>query len=123
MTYELNLKTISLPIAASIAAQMFYCFVLGAGGTMALQTTAGGRVDGIAQDDNAQAGTVSAFAIGGVSMGAVGAAVNEGDSVEVDATGRLITATGTAGHKVMGVALAAATGAGQLIPVQLRLVA
>lgn len=123
MAYELNLKSISLPIAASAASQQFYCFVLGSGGTMALQTTAGGRVDGIIQDDNAQAGTASAFGVAGVSMAAVGAAVSEGDSLEVDTTGRLITATGTTGHKVVAVALAAATAAGQLIPVQLRLVA
>lgn len=121
--FENKLVTISRPAAASFATSQFYaCVFTNSSGVAqaAVQTTAGGRVDGIIQDDNAVAGTASAIGILGVSPAAVGAAVTAGDELEVDATGRLITATGTAGHVKSAIALASADAAGEIIPVLLR---
>lgn len=121
--YENKLVTISRAAAASFAASQFYACVFTNNNGIAqaaVQTTAGARVDGIIEDDNPQAGTASTIGVLGVTPAAVGAAVTAGDALEVDATGRLITATGTAGHIPCAVALESATAAGQIIPVLLR---
>jgi len=55
----------------------------------------------------------------GISEVAAGAAITKGVEVEIDANGRVITASGTAGRWVLGIALAAAGALDDYIPVMI----
>ncbi len=79
---------------------------------------AGAASVGVIQDKPNAAGVESEVAVvGQISKVVAGAAVNEGDQIMSNSSGQGITAT--TGNFVNGFALAAASGAGMIIPVLL----
>lgn len=75
-----------------------------------------GIVDAVGQDTaNARVDVV----MGGIAECMAGAAVTRGALLTADASGRVVAATASAGSnvRVIGVALASAAGAGEVIPV------
>jgi len=75
--------------------------------------------EGVLQDDPAAAGRAALVAISGVTKIVAGAAVTRGGDIVSDASGRAIDKGANA--NVLGVALEAASGAGELIAVLLKL--
>lgn len=117
MAFENALREISLIAAADLSAKQFYAVVVDANGLAALQTSAGGRADGILQN-KPLSGNVAEVAIDGVAKVACGAAVTAGDALGIDATGRAITYS--SGIKI-GTALSTTTAAGQIFSALLHL--
>jgi hypothetical protein len=135
MAYEESLKSISLNADATLAVYTGvpstpgsanpnygkqYTFVKVTGAHQVGAVTAGtDAIVGVLQNKPQVEGQAATVGIFGVSNVMAGAAVAAGANVQSDTSGRAITLA--AGANV-GVALAAATGAGQLIPVLLRTV-
>jgi|SRR5690606_29835009 len=133
MAYEESLRSISLNADATLAVYtgvpgmpgspspnygQQYRFVKVTGAHQVGLATAGSDVVvGVMQNKPQVAGQAATVSIHGVSMVMAGAALDAGDSVEADSTGRAITATT---GNVNGIALAAATQANELVPVLLQ---
>jgi hypothetical protein len=113
MSYEQGLKCVGLVASADLSASQF-CFV-SFGSTGLALPSAGGDADGVLQDKPNALGVIGEVAVAGISKVIVGSAgVTEGDLLQVESTGKVITAA-TTGHKIVGKALA--TGAsGVVIP-------
>lgn len=133
MAYEESLRSISLNADSTLAVYtgvpgmpgspspnygQQYRFVKVSGAHQVGLSTAGSDTAiGVMQNKPQVAGQAATVAIHGVSMVMAGAALDAGDSVESDSTGRAITATT---GNVNGIALAAATQANELVPVLLQ---
>lgn len=116
MSYEEKLGAISLEANGDQSGNQYKFMVLGADG-ISLQTTAGGITVGVLQT-KPTAGQIGEVAVAGVTKVLAGAAVSRGANVQSDATGRAIAAA-TADYS-QGIALEAATAAGQVIAMLLR---
>ena len=119
MAYEQMLRPVGLPTSADLTTsgtvnpQFLFVVMTATGIALA---GAGVSCIGVLQDKPNAAGQEAEVAVVGmISKVVVGAAVNEGDQIMSNASGQGITAT--AGNFVNGFALAAASGAGVLIPV------
>ncbi len=119
MAYEQMLRPVGLPANADLTSggtvnpQFLFAVMTSTGIAIA---GAGVSAVGVIQDKPNAAGVESEVAVVGmISKVVAGAAVNEGDQIMSNASGQGITAT--AGNFVNGFALAAASGAGVLIPV------
>lgn len=138
MAYNEAIRSISLDADASIGSytgvpglpgsanpnggkQYHFVKVTGAG-TAGLCTTAANELPiGVLQNKPQAVGQPATVAIRGVSKAKAGAAVTAGVAVKLDSTGRVINATlPTDAALVVGVSLAAATAADQLIPVLIK---
>ena len=96
-----------------------YCFVKVVGAnTCGLAVGAANEIPiGVMQNKPQNTGMAATVAIRGVSKTIAGAAVTAGDPVKLDNAGRVVTATlPTDGTKVVGIALAAAGAANNVIP-------
>lgn len=136
MAYEESLRSISLDADASLATYTGvpgtpgsaepnygkqYTFVKVTGAhQVGLVTANTDLAVGVLQNKPQVTGQAATVGYQGVSNVIAGAAVTAGDKVSSDATGRAITTPGTGSPVVLGIALASATAAGQLIPVLLR---
>jgi Uncharacterized conserved protein (DUF2190) len=118
MAYEQGLRNIGVPASADLSASQFCFMTINSSGQLALPS-AGGDADGVLQDKPTAATAQGELAISGVSKVVVGSVgVTAGDLLQVEATGKVITAA-TTGHKIVGRALA--TGAaGVTIPVLIQ---
>jgi hypothetical protein len=116
MSYEEQLRSISLPADGDQTGNQ-YRFLKGDTDGVAVNDAAGGPCIGVLQNkpDDGQVATVG---IDGVSMVEAGGTVTKYGNVQSDATGR--AADAAAGDYSQGMALAAAAGAGEIIPVLLR---
>lgn len=116
MSYEEKLVTISLEADGDQSGNQ-YLFMKGDTDGMALNDSAGGACLGVLQDkpEDTQIGSLG---ISGVSKVIAGAAVTRFDNIASDASGRAVTAA--SGNYSQGMALEAATAAGQIIAVLLR---
>ena len=119
MAYEQMLRPVGLPTSADLTSggtvnpQFLFVVMTPTGLAIA---GAGVSCVGVLQDKPNAAGQEAEVAVVGmISKVVAGAAVNEGDQIMSNASGQGITAT--AGNFVNGFALAAASGAGVLIPV------
>lgn len=101
---------------SNLAANQFYAVKITGQRLVDLASTGGEAIYGILQN-KPTAGQAADVGILGVTKAAAGAAVSAGAALMTDSSGRLITATST-NHRV-GVALEAASAAGQLITVSL----
>jgi len=111
--YENAVTAISLPAESDLSASQ-YCFVtVNSNGRVALTNT-GTASDGVLQNKPSAQGQAAAVGISGVSKVTAGAAINAGAFVAVGSSGRAVPVT--SGAKVVGRALAAASGAGAIIP-------
>lgn len=119
MAYEIPGFSWTLPAAADLSASQF-CFVDAdntAAGSRAALVGAGARAIGVLQNKPNAAGIAATIFTSGVSKVKAGAAVTAGANVKADASGRAILAN--AGSYALGIALASAGGANELIPVLL----
>ncbi len=117
MAYEQNVQCITVPAGADLSAKQYRFGTIAADGQVD-PTGAGLLADGVIQDDPDTAGDACRLGIAGVSKVEAGDAVTMGDIVQSDSVGRAIT---TATDKQnLGRALAAATAAGDYIPVLLK---
>ncbi len=115
MAYDVDVRGLTLPAAADLSSKLFYLGIVNASGQVAVQTSAGGPVDGVIYSDTPGAGLPVEFITTAAAVKvAAGAAVTVGDTLECDATGRVIT--WASGDKI-GKALASASGAGVIIPI------
>lgn len=134
MSYDEGLRTITLNADASLAVYTGvpsipgsptlnygkqYTFVKVTGTRQCGLTTAKTDLSvGVLQNKPQVTGQAATVGIRGVSNVMAGAAITAGATVTTDATGRAVASTGT--DVVYGIALAAATGANELVPVLLR---
>ncbi len=121
MAYEQMLRPVGLPANGDLTSggtvnpQFLFAVMTPTGIAIA---GAGAASVGVIQDKPNAAGAESEVAVvGQISKVVAGAAVNEGDQIMSNASGQGITAT--TGNFVNGFALAAASGAGAIIPVLL----
>jgi hypothetical protein len=119
MAYEVGNQAISVPASADLSAKQFYFGTINASGQVAI-TAAGAAADGVIADKPAAAGRPCAFYTvpGMVVKVMCGAAVSNGDLLDVDASGKAITHVA---GKIVARALAAGAGDGSIIPALLIL--
>ena len=116
MAFEQNLHPVTIPASADLSTKQYYVVDVDGNGNLVIPTVSGQKAVGILQDKPnalAQAGEVGV--VGMVSKAVAGAAFNAGAELMTGSDGRLITATG--GGQVLARALAAASGAGIIVPV------
>ena len=118
MAYEVGNQAISVPASADLSAAQFLFGTIGATGVAV--TGAGAAADGVIGDKPAAAGRPCALYTtpGMVVKVMCGAAVSNGDLLEVDASGKAKT---QAAGKIVAKALAAGSGDGAIIPALLIL--
>jgi hypothetical protein len=116
MSYEEKIQCISLTADGDQSSNQ-YKFLKGDTTGVALQDSAGGACIGVLQNKPTDA-KIAEVGIMGVSKVTAGAAVSLWDNVQSDGAGRAITAA--SGDYSQGIALEAATAAGQIIAVLLR---
>src|SRR5689334_1470386 len=118
MAYEVGNQAISVPASADLSAAQFLFGTIGATGVAV--TGAGAAADGVIGDKPAAAGRPCALYTtpGMVVKVMCGAAVANGDLLDVDAAGKAITHVA---GKIVARALAAGSGAGAIIPALLIL--
>lgn len=119
MATENMLRSITVPAAADLSANQYRFVTINTSGQAALTTTLGGTADGVLQNDPSAQAMPGTVAVAGVSKVVAGAAITNGDTVSSDTVGRAITAI--TGQTIHGKALQAATAAGQIISVLLKL--
>jgi predicted RecA/RadA family phage recombinase len=110
-----------LKATATLAAKQYYIVQASstAGEVKVCTTPASDPVLGVVQNDPA-AGEAADVAFSGVCKAAAETGVSFGDRVTCSATSRVKTTT-TDGDRIVGIALAASTAAGDIIPLALSL--
>lgn len=94
MGYEVPLQSIGTKVtAADLSAKQSYAVKLNSSGNVAIADTAGEKVLGILQN-KPDSGRVADVAIAGVVKAILGGTVDEGDSLTVDANGKLVVGYG-----------------------------
>lgn len=118
MATSQQVKTLSVLAGTAITRYRFVA--LAADGSYDHVGTAQTRADGVSADAQATVGAAFPMAMpnGGIVKVEAGAAVTRGDQVASDNVGRVITHVDTAGNYILGTALDAAGGAGEVIRVQ-----
>lgn len=120
MAYEENLTPFSVPANADLSSYQYRFVDINSSGKAAL-AAAGVGVDGILQNKPAAANRAASVAgtPGQISKMVAGAAITAGADISPDSVGRGVTAT--SGDVVAAKALEAASGAGVIISVLLKL--
>jgi hypothetical protein len=117
-SYESALHEVATITTGQSFAGLQFSFVqINSSGQLVAPSAAGQLCDGVIQDDNPNSGTPSTIADLGISIVTAGAALNIGDLVASDSSGRAVTASG--GQAILGRALGASSAAGTLVPVML----
>jgi len=111
-----DMSGVSVTLAGPNSSGQFLAVKITGSRTVGLANAGGEAIYGILQN-NPSLGYVADVGLMGVSKAVAGAAVAAGAELMTDTSARLITATST-NHRI-GVALEAATAAGQLITVAL----
>lgn len=104
--------------AADLSALQFRFLTVDSNGRIAQNTSAGGDVAGVLQDDPDAIDRPGAVMTSGITKVEAGAAVTRGGVVMSDNVGRAVDATAT--NKGVGIALDAASAAGEIISVLLK---
>lgn len=115
MSYEEKLESISLTADGDQSGNQ-YKFMKGDTTGVALQDSAGANCIGVLQNKPTD-GLIAEVGFKGVSKVVAGAAVSKWADIQSDGTGRAIAAA--SGDYIQGIALEAATAAGQIIAVLL----
>lgn len=116
MSYEEKLNCISLTADGDQSSNQ-YKFLKGDTTGVALQDSAGGACIGVLQNKPTD-GRVAEVGIFGVTKVVAGGTISLWDNIQSDATGR--AATAATGDYSQGIALEAATAAGQMIAMLMR---
>lgn len=120
MTAAQNIEVFSGEAGSAVTRYRFV--VRAADGQYDHVASSGGEADGIAAESVSDVGgelPIVAFKTGSIAKVEAGAAVSALDVVQSDASGRAITHVSAAGDYRLGKALDAASGAGEIIRVQL----
>lgn len=117
--YEAALETVTVDAGSDLSSSQFRFLIRNSSGQLAVPSSAGTAVDGCLQNKPNAAGQAGSLGISGITKAECGAAVTDGDNVTVDSVGRVVTAT--TGDVSCGKAWGTGTGAGSLIPVQIKL--
>lgn len=119
MAFEEILRSVTMEANADLSTAQYRFLVLdGTTGRVNL-AGAGGDAYGVLQNKPKGVGHAATVARSGISKVVAGEAIARGDAIASDATGRAVVA-GT-GEATCGRAVLAATGAGQIISVDLEL--
>ena len=117
MAYEIPGFSFTLEASGDLSAEQFTAMVVDGNGEAA-QAGAAVNIAGVLQNDPAAQGREAAIMANGITKGVAGAAVAAGAYLMTDANGEFIT--GIATNELVGVALEAAGGQGEIIPILLR---
>lgn len=109
---------ISLPAAADLSGQQHNFVLIAADGRVNVASAATDDIIGILQNKPAAAGRAARVRVAGVSKLEMGAAVNEGDRLTSDSSGRGV-ATTTAANTISAMCLVASGAAGDVVKVLL----
>ena len=118
MAFDAVVQTISVPAAADLTGLEMRFMTIGASGQMN-KTGAGLMADGVLEHAAGAAGRSGSLAIHGAPKMIAGAAIAAGALVASDANGKPVTAV--SGDQILGKTLMAASAAGDVIPVLLKL--
>jgi hypothetical protein len=116
MAWEIEGLDFTLPAAADLSANQYFIVKVDSSGSAALAGD-GEPAIGVLQNEPDAAGKAASIRFAGISKVVAGAAVSAGAQVTPNASGKAITAA--TGKNILGVALAAASGDGVIIPVAL----
>jgi hypothetical protein len=111
------LKTITIEAGSDLSSDQWKFVKVASDGQCDLNTTAGGRCNGVLLNDPAAAGRDAEVAIDGRVKVKAGGTVASGATVSSNATGLAVTSV-TSGHHVLGLCLVGGAS-GELIEVQL----
>ena len=113
-------KCSTITVEAGQAITLYRFLTIAADGQVDEAGSAQGRVDGVSAEAVAAAGDVLPMMVpdGGIAKVEAGASVTRGDVVATDTSGRAITRGASNGDLGWGIALDAASGAGEVIRVQ-----
>lgn len=117
MAYEIPGFSFTLVAAADQSASQFRFIDVDTNGKGVTPSAAGQRVVGV-RNNKPKSGEAATVIVSGVSIVEAGAPVTVGADVMTDTSGRAIVAA-TTGSAIAGIALEAASGAGQFIAVLL----
>ena len=123
MAYEIPGQVITFEAGADLSAKQFYVVYLSSADTVNVATSNSTQVPiGILQNDP-ESGKPASVCVSGVSKAEAGGAISAGDIVTFGSDGRVTSLGGATGVYAVGVALQAATAAGQVIPVLIKMFA
>lgn len=118
MAYEGVLTIVpGLVASGDLSTKQFYICIVDSNGEVAVNTSAGGVVDGVLQDNPDARYKACSLASAGITKCVASAAISKGALVMSTATGKAATATTT--NFFFGRALEAATADGDIITVKL----
>ena len=116
MAWEIEGLDFTLPAAADLSANQYFIVKVDSSGSAALAGD-GQPAIGVLQNEPDAAGKAASIRFAGISKVVAGAAVSAGAQVAPNASGKAVTAA--TGKNILGIALAAASGDGVIIPVAL----
>lgn len=116
MAWEIEGLDFTLPAAADLSANQYFIVKVDSSGSAALAGD-GEPAIGVLQNEPDAAGKAASIRFAGISKVVAGAAVSAGAQVAPNASGKAVTAA--TGKNILGIALAAASGDGVIIPVAL----
>jgi hypothetical protein len=117
MAFQTPGFSFSLPASADLSASQHHFVEVDANGRVTISNAAGESVLGVLQNDPDAIDVAAAIMTNGISKVVAGAAVTVGALVQTNASGRAIAALSA--DFVVGRALEAAGGNGEVIPVHL----
>ena len=117
MAYEIPGFSFTLEASGDLSAEQFTAMVVDGNG-QAAQAGAAVNIAGVLQNNPSAIGREAAIMANGITKGVAGAAVAAGAYLMTDANGEFITGVGT--NELVGVALEAAGGQGEIIPILIR---
>lgn len=116
MSYTEKMGCITVEASADLSASQYEFVDVNTDGQLAVVSVKGAKAIGVLQDKPSAKGRPGSVAVRNVCKVAAGAAVDAGDEVVADATGRAI-AKDAADQFVMGTAMQSAGAAGVVIPI------
>ncbi len=116
MAWEIAGLDFSLPAAGNLSANQYFIVKVDSSGNAAACGD-GQPAIGVLQNEPDAAGKAASIRFAGISKVVAGAALAAGAQVASNASGKAVTAA--TGKNVLGIALAAASGDGVIIPVAL----
>lgn len=105
------------PADGDLSSSQYLGVVFQSDGTLAVNSTAGGKIDGILVDDPTD-GLQGTYQVRDVAKVKCGAAVAQGAELQCTAAGKFITAA-TTGHSIVAKALEAGSGDGSIIAAEI----
>jgi len=120
MAYEFAGQRVSLTAAADLSDKQFYVVYVASADSVNVATDKTAHVPlGILQNDP-ESGQAAHVAISGISKAVAGGSFSAGDLLTFDSQGRVVSVGGSTGLYTIGIAQKAASAAGEVVPVLIR---